>query len=649
MKNRKVLGSLSLFATLAFLAGCGGGGGGTQPSIKTTPPSLTATANPQSIQAGQSATLSWNSANATSVSVDNGIGNVALSGSMPVSPARTTVYDFTATGNGTTATTSVTVTVGTTPPPAPTPNVPPPASKVNVSTWHMDNARSGLNSSELALTPANVATPGFGKLFSYLVDGYLYAQPLYMSNLSIGGSTHNVVFAATENASVYAFDADNFGNGTPLWQVSLLQAGEVAQPGGNPQPVQGLTSTPAIDPTTNTMYVVSAQQASGKAPFFRLHALDITTGLEKPKSPIVIQASVPGTNSHSVNGTVTLTTACLQRAALLLSQGTVYLGFSACFNGWLLSYDAASLSQTGVLNMSPNADGYGKFGGAGGVWMGGGGPASDDQGNVYLSTGNGPYDGGPEWGDSVLKVNRQLQVLDHFTPADFSFLQCQDLDLASGGLILLPGQSRILAGGKSGEMFLLNPGGLGGEQPNDAGAVQSFFFSGTTPSQGSCVDNLGNTLTGPEASYGIYSTAAWFNGSLFLGAVPGPVKQFTLSGGQLVPGSTTNTSIVKDTYGTTPFVSANGTSNGIVWMLDHGTPVQDPTGAAPSAAVLRAFDAGDITHELYNSSQNPADMPGMGIKFTSPIVANGKVFIGTAHDPLTVTNPKGELDVYGLK
>lgn len=511
----------------------------------------------------------------------------------------------------------------------------------------MDNARSGLNNNETLLSPANVTPATFGKLFSYLVDGYLYAQPLYVSGLTIGGTTHNVVFAATERASVYAFDADNFGNGNPLWQVSLLQAGEVPQPGGNPLPFQALTSTPAIDLTTSTMYVVTAQEVRGKPPFFRLHALDITTGQEQAGSPVVIQASVPGTNAHAVHGTVRLTNACLQRAALLLDQGTIYIGFSACFNGWLLSYDASTLTQIAVLNMSPHMNGYGKFGGAGGVWMGGGGPAADGAGNVFLSTGNGPYDGGPEWGDSVLRVNRQLQVLDHFTPFDFNFLQCRDLDLASGGVMLIPGQSRIVSGGKAGEMFLLDATNLGGMQANDAGALQALFFNGSA-SRGSCVDNHGKTLTGLEASEGIYGTAAWFNGSLFLGIDAGPVRQFALTGGKMVPGAATPSHIAKMSHGTTPFISANGSANGIVWVLDHGHPIQDST-AAPSPAILRAFDANDISHELYDSSQNPADVPGIGIKFTAPIVANGKVFIGTAHDTLSVAHPRGELDVYGLK
>src|ERR1700730_802595 len=167
---------------------------------------------------------------------------------------------------------------GATPTPTPTPT--PTASTVNIPTWHMDNGRSGLNSNETQLTPANVNAGSFGKLFSYAVDGYAYAQPLYMSNLRINGSSHNVVFVATEMASVYAFDADNFGDGSPLWKTSLLQPDAVPQAGGNPKPVQGLTSTPVIDAGSNTMYLVSAQQA-GSAFSFRLHALDVTTGQQR--------------------------------------------------------------------------------------------------------------------------------------------------------------------------------------------------------------------------------------------------------------------------------------------------------------------------------------------------------------------------------
>jgi hypothetical protein len=536
--------------------------------------------------------------------------------------------------------------VGGSPGPSPTPT-PATASTVNIPTWHMDNGRSGLNNQETVLTPANVSASTFGKLFSYHVDGYSYAQPLYISNLRINGVSHNVVFVATEMASVYAFDADNFGDGSPLWRTSLLQPGDVPQPGGNPQPAQGLTSTPVIDTASNAMYVVTAQKSSTGAFSFRLHAVDITTGLEHANSPVTIHASVPGTNSEAVNGVITLNNSCLQRAALLLSRGTLYIGFSACPTGWVLSYDAASLTQIAVLNMSPNLDGYGKFGGAGGVWMGGGGPAADDQGNVYLSTGNGFYDGATEWGDSILKVDSQLHINDHFTPFDWSFLQCRDLDVSAGGIMLIPGQSQLVGGGKAGKMYLVNAGNMGQVQPNDAGAAQTLFFSPGATSQ-TCVTNTGQTVTGDMGKTSFYGTAAWFNGSLFVGNDPGPVKQFTLSSGHLSAAASTAETIEAFSYGTTPFISANGTSNGILWVLDHGQPVQDPV-ASPAPAILRAYEATNISHLLYSSGQNAADLPGFGIKFTEPIVANGKVFITTAHDSLSAASPQGELDVYGPK
>lgn len=540
-------------------------------------------------------------------------------------------------------------TPSSTPPVTPTPvATPTPApSTVNIPTWHMNNARTGLNDHETVLTPANVSGGSFGKLFSYAVDGYVYAQPLYISKLSINGSSHNVVFVATEMATVYAFDADNFGNGSPLWKTSLLQNGESPQPGGNPKPFQGLTSTPVIDTGSNTMYLVSSQESTG-APFFRLHAIDITTGKERAGSPVVIHASVPGTNSESVNGVINLTVACLQRASLLLSQGTLFIGFSACPTGWLLSYDAASLSQIAVLNMSPDVDGYGQFGGAGGVWLGGGGPAADDAGNIYVSTGNGPFDDGPEWGDSILKLDSHLHIIDHFTPSDWAFLQCRDLDVSAGGVMLIPGESQLVAGGKAGKMYLINTANLGQLQPNDAGALQTLFFSSGSSTQ-SCVDNHGKVVTGQAGTSSFYGTPAWFNGSFFVGNDPGPVKAFTYSSSHMTAAGATSQSIEAFSYGTTPFVSANGTDDGIVWVLDHGKPIQAPHSSTPAPAILRAYDATNISRLLYSSAQNAADTPGFGIKFTEPIVANGKVFIATAHDSLSTASPQGELDIYGLK
>src|ERR1700677_732418 len=541
---------------------------------------------------------------------------------------------------------------GDPPPPPP----PPPVLGPSVTTWQFDNERSGLNAQETALTPQTVTPQTFGKLFSYPVDGYVYAQPLLVSCLTINGGTHDVVFLATENDSIYAFDADTYGTGTPLSQASLLQTGQSAIPNGPIQPVEGVTSTPVIDATSNMMYVVSMQTpADGGNDTFELHALSITTGAEQSGSPVQITASVPGTNQDSVNGIVTLTTSCLQRASLLLANGSLFIGFGSCHSGWVLAYDEKTLTQTGVFNMSPNLNGEGAYGGAGGVWMGGAGPAADSSGNIYVTTGNGPYDGQTAFGDSIMKFNTQLQLLDHFTPYVWAYMDCNDAGLASGGLLLIPGTTEALAGGKTGKLYLVNTTDLGGMQDNDTGATQTLWFEPdlSPPYSATCTATGGGTVSGSAEinSYEIFGTAAYFNGTVYLGvtptvaSVPGPLRAFTYNG-QLTAGPYASDNILPSSYGSTPFISANGTSGGVAWMIDHGQPIQ---GAGNSTtAILRAYDAGTLT-EIYNSNDNAGDAPGYGIKFTSPIVANGKVYIGTGQDPLGGPNPQGELDVYGLK
>lgn len=530
-----------------------------------------------------------------------------------------------------------------------------PGSGVNIPTWHFDTNRSGLNPGELSLSPGNVGSTTFGKLFSYLVDGYMYGEPLLISNLTIKGKSQNVLLAATEHDSVYAFDADTYGSGAPLWNVSLLQAGETPMTDGPIQPYQGVTSTPVIDPKTQTIYVVSAQAQAGGGSTFRLNALDITSGAQKFGGPITIHASVPATNSDSANGVQNLNTSCIQRAALLLANNSVYIGFGSCHSGWLLAYNATTLAQTGVFNSSPNLNGEGPYASAGGVWMGGGGPASDSAGNVYITTGNGPWDGKTAFGDSVLKFNATLQMQDYFTPNNFQNMDCEDSDLASGGLLLIPGTAQALAGGKTGKMYLVNTANLGHEQANDTGAIQTLWFEGdlAPPYSSSCTDSTG-VNTSEISSYEIFGTSAYFNGSVYLGVTPtsstaiAPIRQFHYSGGTLTPGPYSSPSIQENTRGTTPFLSSNGATSGILWMIDTGQPIQNSGKGAPTNAILRAYDADQFPNELYNSGMNATDQPGYGIKFSSPIVGNGKVYISTGHDPATTANPKGEIDVYGL-
>ncbi|HVI09275.1 MAG TPA: Ig-like domain-containing protein [Candidatus Binatia bacterium] len=529
----------------------------------------------------------------------------------------------------------------------------------NIPMFHVDAMRSGLNPNESTLTPTNVTPGSFGKLFSYLVDGYVYGEPLLVSNLTVNGATHNVIFVATENDSVYAFDADS-GNSTPLWQVSLLQAGETPLTNGPIQPYTGVTSTPAIDLTTNTIYVVSTESnASGGS--FRLNALDITTGLQKYGGPALIaptqQARVPGTNSDSQGGYVYLTTNCIQRSALLIADGNVYMGFASCHSGWVVAFSETTLAQTGIFNMSPNLNGEGTYGGAGGVWMGGAGPAADSSGNIYLTTGNGPYSATEgSYGDSVMKFSSTLQLLDYFTPYDNQYLDCSDKDLAAGGLLLIPGSSPLqaLAGGKSGDLYLIDTGDMGHQQANDAGATQTLWFESDLiqPYQDECTDSLGQEY-GDINSYEIFGSAAFFNGAAYLGITPtaasvvAPVRQF-LFNGKLSFGAYTAPSILENSYGTTPFISANGSSNGVLWMVDHGQPLQ--SGGTQTNATLRAYDPNNLANgEIYSSDSVPSDVPGYGIKFTSPIVGNGKVYISTGHDPVSTPNPQGEIDVYGLK
>jgi uncharacterized protein YjdB len=604
---------------------------------------------PNGTTADVTATATWSIANPAVATIDatTGLATSVAVGSTSV----------TASLNGSSGNASLAVTL-------------PAATGVNIPTWHVDNNRSGLNEHETSLTPANVGPSTFGKLFSLPIDGYAYAEPLLISNITVKGAKHNVLYVATENDSVYAFDADTYG--PQLWMTSLLQSKETPLTGATVRPLQGVTSTPVIDPSSNTIYVVSAQKSSTNgAASYRLNALDITTGAQKFGGPVTITASVPGTNSTADKTThmVSLPAGCVQRAALLLSQGTLYIGVGSCHSGWLLSYDANTLAQTGVFNASPNIDGEGTYGGAGGVWMGSGGPVADSAGYIYVSTGNGPWDPTQgSYGDSILKfsptpVKKMLQIVDYFTPQDYAYMNCEDSDLAAGGLLMIPGSGQIVGGGKMGKLYLVNTANLGQEQANDAGAASTVFVEQgllNPYTSGACIDNLPSANSSHTAminSYEIFGTSAYFNGAIYVGVTPtastasdGVVRRIAYSssnGGTLSAQDFTTPPIQQNTRGTTPFISANGNSDGILWMIDEGQPLQTPDPGGPTNATLRAYDAGNL-NALYSSTSS-VDVPGYGIKFTSPIVANGKVYISTGHDLTTAASPQGEIDVYGLK
>ena len=496
--------------------------------------------------------------------------------------------------------------------------------QVDVLTWHNDLARTGQNLQETTLTPDNVDVSSFGKLFSVTVDGWVYAQPLYKSQVAIPGKgTHNVVYVATEHDSVYAFDAD--ARGAPLWHVSFMQAGVRIvsfQDVGSDDvlPEIGITSTPVIDDATATLYVVAKTKEDAGTYVQRLHALDIATGGEKFGGPVVIQASVPG-SGDGTDGTNVRFQALIegQRPGLTLANGRVYVawashGDNGPFHGWMIGYDATTLDQVAVYNVT--ADGN-----EGGIWQSGGAPAVDSAGNLFVLTGNGTFDGntgGPDYGDSLLKLSPALGLLDSFTPFDHQMLQENDLDLGSGGPVLLPDQPGdhphlLVACGKEGTIYLVDRDNLGQFHAGADDVVESLqqvFRSGT------------------------WSLPAYWNGRVYFAATDDNVRALSLTNGQLAMLPTSVSRTVYGFPGSTPAVSANGATNGIVWALQNdGFGRRRP-------AILHAYDALDLSHELYNSAQNShRDGAAAAVKFTVPTIVNGKVYVGGIR----------RLTVYGLR
>ncbi len=504
------------------------------------------------------------------------------------------------------------------PPPQSPPPAPGPAQHTDVVTYKNDLGRTGQNLTESVLTPANVNAAGFGLQRLLAVDGKVDAEPLYLGGLSVHGAMHNVVFVATERDSVYAFDADS---GALLWQVSLLRSGETVNdlpPYGCQQvaPTIGVTSTPVIDRAHGLIYLVAMSRSNGSNSFHqRLHALDVTTGSEMLAGPVDINATYP-----TLGGTTSFDPAQYEeRAALLLLDGTLYTSWTShCdaspYTGWIISYRAATLARTAVLNVAPNSGGVGPA-----IWMSGGGPAADGEGNVYLLTGNGVFEtsldaqGFPnagDFGNSFLKLSTaggNLAVRDYFTLYNAITESGSDVDLGSGGIMLLPdlsdsgGTVRHLAvgAGKDASLYVVDRDSMG------------HFNSGA--------NRIWQELPGALV-HGVWSTPAYFNGAVYYGPVGGALRAFKVQAARLssTPSSSTALSFIYP--GTSPAVSANGTSHGIVWAHENASP-----------GVLHAYDAGNLAHELYNSSQAPngRDHFGPGNKFITPMIADGKVFIGT--------------------
>jgi hypothetical protein len=509
-------------------------------------------------------------------------------------------------------------------------------------TGRSDTLRTGQNLNEIALTTGNVNRIQFGKLFSYPVDGYVFAQPLYVPSVNVGGTVHNVVYVATESDNVYAFDADNKGTGGgQLWQTSFINPAngvttvpQGAVENGNDIPVQiGITGTPVIDPKAGpngTLFVVARTKeiSNGVTSYVqRLHALDLTTGAEQSGSPVMVQATVSGTGVGSIGGQVPFDTLRENsRPALLLANGTVYICWASLedilpFHGWVIGYSETTLQQVTAFNTTPN-------GSEGGIWQGGDGAMADASGNLFVVTSNGTFDastGGVDYGDSVLKLgapNGILSVADYFSPFNQATLSSLNWDLGGGGAMLLPDQPGpyphvMLVGGKGSTIYELNRDFLGGFS---ATANQNLLTIPTV---------LGGSL---EASGNRGGPAYWQGQVYYVGSAGFPM-QFSMQGGLI-----STLPIVQSTKsfgypGASPVISANGNTNGIVWALQTDRYFKS------SPASLHAFDASNVSRQLYNSSDNATrDTAGPAVKFTAPMVANGKVYVGT----------QTEIDVYGL-
>jgi len=446
-----------------------------------------------------------------------------------------------------------------------------------VPTAQYNNARTGANTEETVLTPRNVTQSTFGRLLSIPLDGDVFAQPLYVSN---------TVFVATEHNSVYALDP---ATGAVRWHRNF----------GAPVPERivgcpfipdevGITATPVIDVASKTMYFIARTTESDKY-YQRLHALDIATGAEKAGSPVLIRANSNGAAFHSVREN--------PRAALLLDRGKVYIAWgSSCdvhpYYGWILAYDAATLQQAGVFNAAPHA-------GESGFWQSDAGIAADENGNVYAVTGNGKFtaaQGGPDYGDSVLRLRFGTgpnPVQDYFTPYNQSDLNAHDDDLGSCGPVLLPDHF-IVVEGKAGVLYLIDRRHMGGFHAGSDNVVQTV--------------NIGS---------GMHGVPAYWNGHLYTFANDDVLKEFSFANGKL-SAAPSHYSSLRFAPGASPVVSANGAKDGIVWVV-FTKAWNDRTGDA----TLHAFDAADVSRQLFSANAGPA------VRFTMPLVADGRVFVGS--------------------
>jgi hypothetical protein len=495
-----------------------------------------------------------------------------------------------------------------------------------VLTYHNDNARTGLNANEVKLNPSNVNAATFGLLLSLPADGLVDAQPLYVPNVTIAGKgTHNVVVVATEHDSVYLYDADT---GSLLWKQTMLVGSETpSDDRGCSQvtPEIGVTATPVIDLTRGahgTIYVVAMSKNTSGSYFQRLHALDMTTGAEEFGGPVAIQGMYPGTWDNS-NGTDVIFDPAQykERDAMLALNGKIYMAWAShCditpYTGWVMAYDEGTLAQTSVIDTTPN-------GSEGAYWNAGGGLTADANGNIYQLVANGDFgttlnaQGFPangDYGNAFIKFSTSngLQVADYWQMFNTVSESASDIDLGSGGAMLLPdmmdslGRTRHLAvgAGKDTNLYMVDRDNMGKFVPNATSNTNVY-------------QELAGALGG-----GMYASPAYFNGAVYYGSVGTPMQAFAFSQALLNATPASMTAISFGYPGTTPSISSAGTSNGIVWALENTNP-----------AILHAYDATNLANELYNTTQAPngRDTLGPGNKFIAPMIANGKVFVATTN------------------
>jgi hypothetical protein len=610
-KPKHLIYGLALSLTLA---GCGGSNStsqSTRPAISQQPSNVTVTVGQTAtftVVATGSATLSYQWQKATAPIAG------ATSASYTTAPttgsdngSQFTVVVSNSAGSVTSSAAKLTVSSVVT-------------STTDVLTYHNDMARTGQNLNETILNTGDVTSAKFGKIGFDTVDGHVDAQPLYASGVAVpGNGRHNILIAATEHDSVYAFDADS---GATIWQTSMLKTGETtSDPRACNQiaPEIGVTSTPVIDRTrgpNGVVYVVAMSKDGSGNYHQRMHALDLALGSELFAGPVEVQATYPGTGDNTDGTNVIFEPAqYAERAGLLLMNGMLYTGWTShCdirpYTGWIIAYDAGTLAQTSVLNVTPN-------GNEGSIWMAGAGLAADRFGNIYFLDANGVFDAtlnssgfpsGGDYGNAFMKLSTSagLAVADYFEMDNQAAENGSDTDLGSGGAMVLPdlsdgaGNTMHLAvgAGKDGNLYLVNRDSMGKFTSNNSLLYQE----------------LAGQLSG-----GVFSMPAYFNGTVYYGSVGNPIQKFPLTNAKLSTAATAHTSNRFGFPGATPSVSANGTSNGIVWAVENSTP-----------AVLHAYDAGTLG-ELYNSNQasGARDQFGAGNKYITPTIVNGKVYVGT--------------------